>query len=110
MKFENGNYLNYTSQNYENRSFNYKNENNFVNYNKNICTEQQTDGKYSQSPPFYQLRPTPQKNCIFYNYTLPYNYPFSGGSRTPNPINYWYFPYYKDPTFYENAIQVPKPG
>lgn len=104
MKFENGNYVNYRT------SSNYTVQNDFVNYDRNVCTELQRDGKFSQSPPFNQLGPTPQKNCIFYNYTLPYNYPYAGGRRTPDPINYWYYPYYKDPTFYNNPLLIQKPS
>ena len=105
MIFENGNYLTYPNKS---GVTNYSLQNDFVGYDKSVCTEKATDGKYSRSPPFYTLGSTPQKNCIFYNYTLPYSYPYSGGSRTPNPVQYWYYPYYKDPTFYDNPLEVRK--
>ena len=49
---------------------------------------------------FYKTGPIPCENCPFYNYLLPYNFPYVETDVTPNPKYYWYFPYHKDPTFY----------
>ena len=36
----------------------------------------QTDGMEVGIGPFYQVGPVPCENCPFYNYLLPYNYPY----------------------------------
>lgn len=79
------------------------------------CPSGQTDGLYSQRPPFYRLGPGPQsqRNCPFYNYTLPNVYPYStfDDVPSPDPKLYWFYPYYRDERFWENPIvRVPKPG
>ena len=51
-----------------------------------------TDGKYSQSPPFYQLGFQPVRNCPFFNYTMP-NLPPTGPIPSPKRQYYWYYPY-----------------
>ena len=110
--FLNGNYINYTGANNYSMQDNNIGSPPFTYGNQNRCKyggpELQTDGKYSRNPPYYQLGPDDKKNCVFYNYTLPYNYPWSGGSSMPDPKNYWYYPYYKNPTFYDNPLQIPK--
>lgn len=49
-------------------------------FKMNICSVNEiqppnTDGKYSQMPPYYKLGFQEIKNCPFYNYTMP-NYPW----------------------------------
>jgi len=73
-------------------------------YMKRPCHERQRDGQYSQSPPFYQIAPYPsQINPIYYNYTLPNNYPYVNGCA-PKPSQYWYYPYYSNPCFWDNPL------
>lgn len=67
----------------------------------------QNDGRFSQSPPFYRLETAPYPNPIYYNYTLPNTYPYVPGNN-PKPSQYWYYPYYQDNTFWNNAIEIPK--
>jgi len=75
------------------------------------CHTLQRDGKYSDQPPFYTLGPVPRVNPPYYNYILPNVYPSSGPSSSPDPRQYWYFPYYNDPQFWKDPIiRVPKPG
>jgi hypothetical protein len=77
------------------------------------CHIKQRDGIDSSSPPFYQLGPQPRVICPYYNYILPDAYPSDSflTAPSPNPKQYWYFPYYKDPTFWDHPIiRVPKPG
>lgn len=107
--FLNGNYIQYsvTSDNYTEQP-NYVGAPPRIKHN-NPCTIQATDGKYGQDPPYYQLGPVPCQNCPFYNYLLPYNYPWVNGETTPDPKNYWYFPYYYDPTFYQDPYQITVP-
>ena len=68
-----------------------------------ICGEHQvqpvnTDAKYSQTPPYYQLGFQNVRNCPFYNYTMPIgNF---ATSPYPPPSLYWYYPYYRDDDFY----------
>lgn len=77
------------------------------------CPIRQRDGSDSSYAPFYTLGPQPHINCPYYNYILPDAYPYDSflTAPSPNPKQYWYFPYYKDPTFWDNPIiRVPKPG
>ena len=44
---------------------------------------------------------------------VPDAYPYGdfASQPSPNPLQYWYFPYYRDPGFWNNPIaRVPKPG
>jgi hypothetical protein len=120
MKALNGNYVQYS-----NGDTNYAKQNNKLGtppytYDNNIlCPETnekdsklqyQTDGKEIPAGPYYQTGVIPCQKCPFYNYTLPYNYPYVDIGGTPNPKYYWYYPYYYDPNFYNNpySFSVPK--
>ena len=77
------------------------------------CPNRQRDAIDSDQPPFYTLGPLPRIICPYYNYILPDAYPYGDFDSipSPNPKQYWYFPYYKDPTFWDNPVQrIPKPG
>jgi hypothetical protein len=118
MYFDNSNYISYTftNENYTTQP-NYYGSPPFTKENDIICpissgstTENQTDGKASRAAPFYTLGPVACQNCPFYSYLLPYNYPYVEAEETPDPKNYWYFPYYYDPSFYNDeysAVQKP---
>lgn len=56
------------------------------------CTYCQSDGKYSTSPPYYELGPSPMPVCPYYNYVLPNVYPYVPTPPT-DPRQYWYLPY-----------------
>jgi len=80
---------------------------------ENDCHARQRDGSDSDKPPFYTLGPQPRILCPYYNYILPDAYPYGdfASQPSPNPLQYWYFPYYRDPGFWNNPIaRVPKPG
>lgn len=115
MRTLNGNYLNYQGNNYQSQS-NYYGSPPFTYNNNIVCkknkdpTLMQTDNNLSIGGSFYQTGPIPCENCPFYNYLLPYNYPYVTTKETPNPKYYWYFPYYKDTSFYSDpySSSVPK--
>lgn len=121
MKELNGNYINYGGHevNY-NKQDNYYGTPPFTYDNNIICpktTEEDSEILMSTDNnmaigggTMYQTGPIPCKNCPFYNYLLPYNFPYVETESTPNPKYYWYFPYYKDTTFYSNPYStgVPK--
>lgn len=116
----NGNYISYatSTQNYK-QTENYYGTPPFTENNDRVCPkstgsefQMQRDGVLSQVAPYYQLGPIGCQNCPFYNYLLPYNYPYVNTNETPDPKYYWYFPYYSDPTFYENPYdsKIKKPS
>jgi hypothetical protein len=77
------------------------------------CNILQRDASDSNKPPFYTLGPLPRVICPYYNYILPDAYPYGDFDTacTPNPKQYWYYPYYKDPDFWKDpVIRIPKPG
>jgi hypothetical protein len=77
------------------------------------CNILQRDASDSDKPPFYTLGPLPRVICPYYNYILPDAYPYGDydTAPSPNPKQYWYFPYYKSPGFWDNPVQrIPKPG
>ena len=117
MYFDNSNYISYTynTENYTTQP-NYYGSPPFTKDNDKVCpvssgstTQNQRDGKISQAAPFYKLGPVACQNCPFYSYLLPYNYPYVESEETPDPKNYWYFPYYSDPNFYNEYSAVEKP-
>lgn len=57
------------------------------------CGSCQSDGRFSSSPPYYQLGPSPIPNTPYYNYTLPTNYPYVRPPCSIPPVDYWYFPF-----------------
>lgn len=112
MKTLNGNYITYGNNNYKKES-NYYGSPPFTYNNNLICNEEklnQTDNNMSIGDVFYQTGPIPCKNPPFYNYLLPYNFPYVETEVTPNPKYYWYFPYYKKKDFYSDpySTSVPK--
>lgn len=117
MRTLNGNYINYAGNevSYKTQS-NYYGTPPFTYDNDLICTStnnpilMQTDDNMHIGGSFYKTGPIPCENCPFYNYLLPYNFPYVETDVTPNPKYYWYFPYYKDPTFYTDpySTSVPK--
>jgi len=77
------------------------------------CHWRQRDASDSDQPPFYTLGPQPRILCPYYNYILPDAYPYGDFDTipSPNPKQYWYYPYYKDLNFWKNPItRIPKPG
>lgn len=120
MKALNGNYVTY-SKGDENYSTQYNKlgtppftfDNNIICKKTNVPDSEiqfQSDGMEVPCGPYYQTGIVPCDNCPFYNYTLPYNYPYVDTTESPNPKYYWYFPYYNDPTFYSNpySSSIPK--
>lgn len=120
MKALNGNYVQYTSgdRNYATQ-YNKLGTPPFTFDNNLICSktnepdsevQYQRDGKEIPAGPYYQTGIIPCQNCPFYNYTLPYNFPYVDTQQSPNPKYYWYFPYYNSPDFYKNPnpSSIPK--
>lgn len=114
----NGNYMVYSENNYKKQD-NYFGTPPFMYGNDKICPKtdekdseilMQTDGMEVGIGPFYQVGPVPCENCPFYNYLLPYNYPYVETGEKPDPKYYWYYPYYEDKNFYDNKYNslIPK--
>jgi len=78
---------------------------------QDCATPRQRDGIDSRDPPFYHLGYQPRTICPYYNYTLPNVYPTDPDTSYPNPLMYWYYPYYGNKNFWSNpTVRVPKPG
>jgi hypothetical protein len=80
-----------------------------ISYNLNYNTNEiQSDGQYSNQPPFYTLKPIANNNCPKYNYILPNTYPYLEDINI-NKKYYWYYPYDKY-DWNKNRLEIPKPS